>query len=139
MPYDPADEEWSAMVAAHVAAGRTLQRVHVIVEPLTPYVQYEVAWGYQPSLGAGEDIRVIPCEQGTWPDGLPTGHDYWLLDDQLWVMTYDDAGRPLYADNVTDPDEVAQHLAWRDRALELSTPVGEFIASSSQLRERVPA
>lgn len=93
MPHDPADDEWSAMVTDHVRAGRNLQRVHVVVEPLTPYVQYEIAWGYAPALAAGEDIRVISCHQGGWPVDLPR-QDFWLLDDELWLMTYDAQGRP---------------------------------------------
>ncbi len=137
IPFDPADEEWSAMITGHIAAGRTLQRVHVVTEPLTPYIQYEVAWGYQPALTAGEDIRVIPCKNDGWPAGLPTGHDFWLLDDELWVMAYDSEGRPLHADHVTDDETVAQHLRWRDVALDLSIPVGQYIANTTQLRERV--
>ena len=136
MPYDPADEDWSAMISAHVAAGRTLQRVHVVTEPLTAYVQYEVTWGYRPALSAGEDIRVIPCRGDEWPEGVPTGHDFWLLDDELWVMTYDSDGRPTYADHITDEQAVRQHLRWRDAALGLSIPVDEYIAGTAQLRER---
>jgi hypothetical protein len=137
MPYDPADAEWSTMVSGHIAAGRTLQRVHVVAEPLSPYVQYELTWGYRPALEAGEDIRVIPCAEGAWPNGLPEAHDFWLLDEALWLMAYDPDGRPLYADHITDQTRVKQHLSWRDVAITRSIPVDDYIAQTAQLRERI--
>ena len=34
---------WQAMIREHVAAGRELARVHVIEEPLSDYIRYELA------------------------------------------------------------------------------------------------
>jgi hypothetical protein len=113
--------------------------VHVVTEPLSPYtyIQYELTWGYRPALEAGEDIRVIPCAANGWPTGLPKAHDFWLLDDALWQMAYDPDGQPLYADHITDPTTVEQHLGWRDLALATSIPVDDYIAQTAQLRERI--
>src|SRR4051812_41872276 len=82
---------WQAMIRDHVAAGRELARVHVIEEPLSDYIRYELH-AYEPSAEAGEDVRVIPVRQSEWPTGVPR-HDYWLFDDdRLWLMDYDAAG-----------------------------------------------
>ena len=69
-----------------------MQRVHVVVEPLTAYLRYELAWSYTPE--AGEDIRIIPVQTGQWPAGLPgLGGDFWLFDSaRLLRMHYDPAG-----------------------------------------------
>jgi hypothetical protein len=43
-------------------AGRTQQRVHVVTEPLTDYLAYELTWEYGLHAAAGEDIRIIPLD-----------------------------------------------------------------------------
>lgn len=136
VPHDPADGQWAEMIRSHVAAGRSLQRVHIASVPLSDYLKYEIVWGYQPALEAGEDIRVIPVDAEQWPANLPREHDYWFLDEQLWTMTYDAEGRPLYAEQITDSEIVAQHEKWRKDALELSRPASAFIAESSELSDR---
>src|SRR4051812_35690437 len=76
-----------AMIRDHVAAGRQLVRVHVIEEPPSDYIRYELA-AYAPNVEAGENVRLIPVPAGTWPADIPT-HDYWLFDDErLWLMDY---------------------------------------------------
>lgn len=136
MPHDPGDDEWTAMIRRHIAAGRILQRVHVITEPLTPYVEYELAWGYKAGIAGGEDIRAIACDEHTWPDGLPTGHDFWLLDDDLWIMLYDDEGHLECAERATDLGTLQTHREWRDAALAQSVPVADYLNTIPQLRTR---
>lgn len=136
MPYDPGDDEWKAMVRDHVAAGKTLQRVHVITEPLTPYIEYELTWGYKAGLAGGEDIRVIVCPEATWPSGVPSEHDFWLLDDDLWIMKYDEQGQLDHAEQTTDPEAIAAHRRWRDAALAHSTPVADYLSTIPHLRMR---
>jgi hypothetical protein len=120
---------WQAMIRTHVAAGRRLSRVHVIEEPLSDYVRYELA-GYPVNIEAGEDVRVIPVRQGDWPAGVPQ-HDFWLFDDrELWLMKYDDAGRFVAAELNTDSGEIARHRAWRETALAQAVPVATYTAAT---------
>ncbi len=118
---------WHDMIRGHVAAGRSLRRVHVIREPLTDYIRWEL-YAYRPNIEAGEDVRVLPVPEGAdWPVGVPEGLDFWLLDDrEVWVMDYDRTGRFLACELVTDPGEVEQYRAWRDAALAASVPVGDY-------------
>ena len=126
-PLDATPDEWHAMIRRHVAAGRRLSRVHVVEEPLSDYVRYELA-GYPRSVDAGEDVRVIPVRRGDWPAGVPR-HDFWLFDDErVWLMHYD-AGRFVAAELVDDPAEVARHVAWRDVALAQSIPLAAYTAA----------
>ncbi len=132
-PHPPATEPskaWTAMIQTHVTAGRQLRRVHVIEEPLTPYVEFELAWGYAAGIAGGEDIRVIPVQRGQWPAGLPH-EDFWLFDSAaVWRMDYDSAGHVLGAELFDDPDYVARRLAWRDTALRTAVPLDDYLADA---------
>lgn len=119
---------WQAMIREHVAAGHDLVRVHVIEEPLTDYLRYELH-AYSPNVEAGEDVRLIPVGRGGWPTGVPR-HDYWLLDDErLWLMDYDPRGTFEAARLVDDRVTVARHRRWRDTALARSIPLADYAAA----------
>ncbi|MBO0811211.1 MAG: hypothetical protein J2P23_04105 [Microlunatus sp.] len=127
---------WQAMIQRHVKAGLRLQRVHIVTEPLTHYIQRQIAWGYPRNHEYGEDIRILACPSGTWPANLPRDYDFWLLDDVVWAMTYDPVGKPLYVDRLTDADTVARHQSWRAAALADAIPVTDYINSNEYLRAR---
>lgn len=128
-PVDLTPGPWQAMIHTHVAAGRRLTRVHVIEEPHTDYIRYELA-GYPVNVDAGEDVRVIPVTRGAWPSDVPR-HDYWLFDDtDLWLMDYDDQGVLHRVKQVDDTDAVEQHRQWRDNAVAHSVPLSEYVAAA---------
>lgn len=136
MPHDPGDDEWTAMIQAHREAGRSLSRVHVITEPLTPYIEYELAWGYKAGHDGGEDIRLIVCPAGSWPEGVPADHDFWFLDDELWIMHYEDGGRAGFVERVSDPITVQQHHDWRVAALATSISLDSYLGQRRDLAAR---
>jgi hypothetical protein len=100
--------QWQEMIAGHVEAGRSCRRVHVVSQELSDYLRYEIAGPYARSAAAGEQIRLLTTETGTWPEGVPT-YDFWLFDDEVWIMDYAPGGRfeRLYIDD--DPDVVNEH------------------------------
>jgi len=55
------------MIGDAVRAGKVFQRVHVVREPLTDYLRYEFGWSYPPYVEAGEDIRILVAQAGSWP------------------------------------------------------------------------
>ena len=124
-PIDTTPGPWQEMIRLHVAEGRQLTRVHVIEEPLSDYLRFELEV-YAPSVDAGEDVRLIPTPSGTWPKGVPR-HDYWLFDDQrLWLMDYD-ANDAFQAARLNDePAVIEQHRQWRDTALAQSIPLTDY-------------
>ncbi|MGH3899738.1 MAG: DUF6879 family protein [Pseudonocardiaceae bacterium] len=137
----PGKQEWMALVRAAVRDQRTMQRVHVVTEPLTDYVCFEVAWSYAHSVAAGEDVRIIPLTEGQqWPPDLPpAGNDFWLFDDtELFPMRYDTEATWIGIDHTTDPDAVLQACRWRDAALHLAQPWATFVNERPELARRVP-
>jgi hypothetical protein len=124
---DPAPGKWQHMISAHKQAGRSLQRVHVLVEPLTAYLRYELAV-YTRNARAGEQIGVIPTSPGAWPPGIPKAEDFWLFDDaDAWAMIYDAAGRFIAAEQLTSVDDVSRCQQWRESAIAQSMPLADYI------------
>lgn len=122
---------WQQMITEHTRTGRRLRRVHVVEDPPTAYLRYELAC-YQRNAHAGEDIRLVPTPRGTWPTTLPRALDYWLFDDtNAWTMLYDPHGRFIAAEQTTDPTIVAQYRGWRDSALAQSIPLGEYLTRAA--------
>jgi hypothetical protein len=108
------------------AAGCTKTTVRIVLEPQTDYTRMELAT-YRPVVAAGEDVRVIVVpEGGTWPDGQPQ-QDFFVFDDRdVWRMHYNDDYTWAGAEQLDGEDVLAQHLRWRDRALELAIPLLEY-------------
>jgi hypothetical protein len=102
-----------------------MHRVHIVEEPLSDYVRFECAWAYEHTTLAGEEVRIIPVAEGTWPD-LPRD-DYWLFDSSLLVsMRYDDDGVYEAAELVDDPARIVEANHWRDQAIYQSIPYRTF-------------
>jgi hypothetical protein len=121
---------WTELARGHTAAGRTMSRVRVIVEPPSDYTRFELA-AYPVMMAAGDEVRILSVFPGVWP-GIPH-EDFWIFDDRdLWIMNYDGAGVLLNAELADDPQIVADHLRWRDKALELAIPVNDYLAAGSR-------
>jgi hypothetical protein len=131
-PPDQAKNEWTAMIRDAVRAGKVMQRVHVVVEPLTDYLQYEIGWSYGPNVEAGEDIRIMSAQK--WDDADRPAEDYWLFDSSdLWIMKYDAEGRFLFTEKVTNPAEIVRHCYWRDAALHRATCFRDYVGRAPEL------
>jgi hypothetical protein len=138
-PDDPEQADWEEMIRANLRAGRVMQRVHVVVEPLSPYMRFELTWAYAPNAAAGEDIRIIPVRENEWPPELPR-QDFWLFDDiELFAAHYADDGMWLGVEPVTEPAQVEVARRLRDVALRLARPWREYMAARPELAARIPA
>jgi len=126
-PADPSRDAWMALVRNAVASGKHMRRVHAVIEPLSDYLRYELTW-YADSVAAGEDVRILPIASAAdWPADLPRG-DYWLFDSRdLWIMNYDQDGRFLHAELVTDAAQIVLHNYWRDLALHHAISFAEYL------------
>jgi len=125
-PFEP----WPAipLVRATAAAGQTQTRVRVVVEPPTDYTRMELA-AYPYLAEAGEDIRIIAVREAEWPADLPR-YDYWLFDDRdVWRMHYNDDHTFHGAELIEDEAAIAQHLEWRDVALDRAVPLEDYMAN----------
>jgi len=136
-PQDPGRIRWSDMLTANRRAEKVQQRVHVVAEPPTGYIQYELTWQYGPNAAAGEQIGIIPVALGEWPADLPRS-DFWLFDSSvLYAMHYGPDGTWLGAEPVTDPGRIVEACRWRDAALYHAMPWEAYIASHPDLKRHL--
>lgn len=136
-PPDPAEDEWSALLQANRDAGRLQQRVHVVTEPISDYLAYELTWEYGPHSAAGEDIRIIPIID-CWPDGVSHA-DFTLFDASvLFQLNYATDGTWLGAEQVTDAMSVAAACVARDAALHQAMPWTQYMIRHPGLIQRLP-
>jgi hypothetical protein len=120
---------WQRLVTRAVEAGRRMQRVHVVTEPLVPYIEFELTCAYPTSAAAGEDIRILTRTQAVDLD-LPT-YDFWLFDDHVVArLNYDGGGNFLAVDFIDGPGVAAQHRRWRDVALKAAVPLATFLETA---------
>jgi hypothetical protein len=114
---------WMDTVAAAAAAGRPIQRVRVLSRPLSDYIRFEFAYGYDFSNSSGEDIWIADMTDNN--SGLPA-EDFWMFDESAVVrMLYREDGTQIGRELVEEPD-LAQYLKWRDIALASSVPYAEY-------------
>jgi hypothetical protein len=128
-PNDPELDEWLAVLQGLPDQGRTLGRVHAITGPLSPYLRFEIEWGYALMAAAGEDIRIL--HRRSWAD-MPFSQppDFWLIDDSVAVvMRYDGDGRWLGMDLLSDASDLATYCSLRDLAVDHSVPLAAYLAA----------
>jgi hypothetical protein len=135
----PGKREWTALVRDRVHGGCAMQRVHVVTEPASEYLRFELTWGYGPNAEAGEEIRIIPLRQDeAWPRDVPC-HDFWLFDScDLYDIHYEPDGTWLGVEQVRDSAAIADARRWRDAALRLARPWADYIQSRPDLARHVP-
>jgi hypothetical protein len=122
------EREWLAMVREATTAGKSMQRVRVVRQPLSDYVRMEFAWGYPDNVRHGEDIRVFEVKDRGGVPGM-LDHDYWLFDDRIVVrLEYTADGSFIRPVEVSD---VAPYRRCRDVAMQLGVPFSQYHAKTS--------
>ncbi len=127
IPLSPALLKWTQMLRQQVSSGCVVQRVHVVVSPLTDYMRFELA-SYAPNVEAGEDVRIIPVPSDSpWPEDVPQD-DFWLIDSsELWSQRYDPNGTWLGVELVTEAGQIVKACRARDAALRQSRPWADYL------------
>lgn len=135
----PAKREWVALIRDRTGAGCAMERVHVVEEPVTDYLRFELTWSYAVNVDAGEDIRILPVAPGgTWPCGLPERTDFWLFDfSVLYALRYDQDGSWVAAEQVTELSAIRQACRWRETAIALGVPWRLYIEQRPDLARTV--
>ena len=122
------------MITDAVAAGKVFQRVHVVTEPLTDYLRYELGWSYPPNVEAGEDIRILSrAESGplaSLPRCTTTGCST--------PATCGSWNTPMTArsdaiEQITIPRTIVRHAYWRDAALHHAIPYRDYMRRAELL------
>ncbi len=127
LPQDPSWlGPWADRVRAINRRGASIGRVHVVSEPLTEYVIFEMTCAYPSNIDAGEEIAILPrptAEKLGVPDG-----DYWLFDDErVGRMVYDDDGALTHVDVTSDPVVVDEYVHWRQVCRANAVPLRQYL------------
>ncbi len=121
-----------ALISRLRQAGRQVGRVHVVSQPLSAYVRYELA-AYAENVAAGEDIRI--AEKSLYPELGSIMQDFAIFDEEtpqaaVVFFEYDDAGL-IRGYQVTDDAETLERCRrQRELAFARSVPLAGFTAAS---------
>jgi len=124
-------DPWLRRIAVSTAEGKSWSRVHLIREPLSEYVRYELL-AYIESQAVGEQISLV--DLGAYPQYEHVGPDYWLFDAetdhaQAVLMHYDDDGRITEREHVTAGPIVEQALDYTLKLFEpIAVPLNTYLA-----------
>jgi hypothetical protein len=128
-PPAPSKQAWLQVIAAAKAAGKRMQRVHALAEPLTDYLRFELLEGYPPNAAAGEEIFIRRIEPGAWPNDLPR-EDFWLFDGERVARMHYDQGRYVGAELVErheNPAIVDRYCRWQEAALHGAISLSSYL------------
>ncbi len=122
--------DWLRRIALTTAGGKSWSRAHLIREPLSEYLRYELI-GYIESQACGEEIRL--ADLAKHPELGDLGPDFWLFDadtpgEFAVLMHYDQDGRVLGYERIGDAGWCRRQ---RDRAWSASVSLAEYLAAHS--------
>jgi hypothetical protein len=120
----PRTDPWLRRLADTTASGKRWQRVHIIDQPLSDYLRFELA-AYPENISAGEDVRIV--SRGASPELVELHRDFWLFDAghpsaHVMLMDLDDIGHLRGFKVTSAPEIVQQCVLERDFALKHAIP-----------------
>lgn len=123
---DSYNDAWVEELRSHTSRGKRVYRVHILSRPLTPYLRFELGWGYRKNATGGEEFFILDTTDK--PNPLEGVGDFWLFDSvSAAAMNYDDNG--AYTGSEVLPESRAQEFSeYRDRALSQAVPFPEWWA-----------
>jgi hypothetical protein len=132
----PTKQDWMHRVANACAQGKRIYRVHVLDQPLTPYLQYELA-SYPENVKAGEEVYI--ADRAGRPQLADLTEDFWLCDADsdrpfALLMDYDAEGRFLKGELSDAPAVIEKCRRQRDLALANSVLLDEFLSATAPTR-----
>ncbi|MGH3854247.1 MAG: DUF6879 family protein [Pseudonocardiaceae bacterium] len=125
-PRTPENSEMLARLQHDAARGFRRYRVHILDQPLTAYLRFEL-YLYLDSVEVGSEIYVV--DRDDHPDLTDLHEDFWLYDDEIAVrMIYDDEGHFMYPELVNN---IKPYREMRDTALRHSEPLTDYLARNN--------
>jgi hypothetical protein len=126
---------WLRNLAVTTAAGKSWSRVHVVDQPLSPYLRYEVLVAYVESAAAGEEIRIADRAANMALAALR--RDFWLFDAgtdhaTAALMDYAPDGQYIGVEVTTNPSVISSCEAERDLALRHSRELNAYLAATRE-------
>lgn len=127
-----ADEPWLRMVADYAQRGVPFARTHVFPgrDQLTPYCEF-VLESYEANDAAGEKVSIADKAIHSELEALDT--DFWLLDERVVVIEYDDERH--YAGACLATGEEAERLrGQQELATRWAVPLAQYKADRRRSR-----
>jgi hypothetical protein len=104
---DDYNNGWVEELRSHASKGKRVYRVHILSRPLTPYLRFELGWGYRKNATGGEEFFILDTTDK--PNPLEGVGDFWLFDSvSAAFMNYDDSSKFTGAEVL--PDSRAQEF-----------------------------
>lgn len=119
-------DEWFAITSRWRSEGKIWERVRMVTDPPTEYLQwmFEIA---DLAVDAGDNIRWLG-EADARRLGAPT-YDYYLLDDDVFVILEFGEGGVAGAEVVDNDEAVDGARQWREIAWASATPHAEYMTT----------
>ncbi len=128
----PENSEWMARLQHDIVGGFRWYRVHILDQPLTSYLRFEL-YSYLEGVAVGNEIYV--ADRDSHPELTELHEDFWLYDDKIAVrMIYDDEGRFLYPARI---DDTEPYREIRDTALRHAEPLTDYLARKNLTPENL--
>ncbi|MGQ0772833.1 MAG: DUF6879 family protein [Pseudonocardiales bacterium] len=122
-PRTPENNELLARIQRDAARGLRRYRVHILDQPLTAYLRFEL-YSYLDSVAVGSEVYVV--DRDTHPDLAELHEDFWPYEDEIAVrMIYGDEGHFLHPELIHD---VEPYREMRDTALRHGEPLTDYLA-----------
>ncbi|MEW1912818.1 DUF6879 family protein [Kitasatospora sp. NPDC085895] len=118
------NQEWCDFLGAATGAGKRIYRVHILSRPLTPYLRFELGWGYRKNSTAGEEFFILDTTEK--PNPLEDVPDFWLFSEAVpFVLGYDETGEVIRRE-VLSEERAPEFIRYRDIAMKHAVPFAEW-------------
>lgn len=121
---DDYNADWVAELRSHTSAGKRVYRVHILSRPLTPYLRFELGWGYRKNATGGEEFFILDTTEA--PNPLEGVEDFWLFDGVTPVVLHYDGAGAMTGQETISGDRAREFAGYRDIALARSEPFSEW-------------
>jgi Family of unknown function (DUF6879) len=128
----PENHEGLTRLQRDAARGFRNYRVHILDQPLTAYLRFEL-YLYLDGVAVGSEIYVV--DRDTHPDLAELHEDFWIFDDELAIrMIYDEEGHFLYPEPI---DDIEPYRVLRDTSLRHAELLTDYLARKGLTPERL--
>jgi hypothetical protein len=118
------NSDWVAEVRGYVDKGRRVYRVHALSRPLTPYLRFELGWGYRTNVLGGEEFFILDNTEQENP--LAGVSDFWMFDESFVGVMHYDAGGAFAGSEILPEERAPEFVTYRDTALSRAQPFLEW-------------
>jgi hypothetical protein len=130
-------EPWKRLVRDVRTSGRIMERVHIVSEPVSDYIRFQLLHVYPANVEAGEHVAI--AGRGAIIEDEPPGKDFWLFDDELAArLVYSREGAVSQVVMERDPSVLRWYRVSRDMALRRAIPLARYVAEHN-ITERMHA